>query len=265
MSNEDLTRLDILLADRATGDLENAGHRELAQLLGDTDDPHFELDLAAAALDLALAPEEMAMPADLRLKIEAMAPLIQPEKVPAVRVTDLQSKRLKPGQSGRSALGWVGWLAAAASLAFALFIWREYQPQAPVDIAAQREALVSGAPDAVALAWTATADPAATVAKGDVLWSNQQQKGFMRIQGLEANNPSQVQYQLWIFDEARENPVDGGVFNVPAGQTEVIVPIDAKLLVNTPKLFAITVEKPGGVVVSKQERIVLVADPAKAG
>ena len=41
----------------------------------------------------------------------------------------------------------------------------------------------------------------------------------MRFRGLAANNPTQIQYQLWMFDAERDEryPVDGGVFDVPAG------------------------------------------------
>ena len=84
----------------------------------------------------------------------------------------------------------------------------------------------------------------------------------MRIDGLETNDPTVSQYQLWIFqgtDPAAEaHPVDGGVFDVLGGG-EVIVPIDAKLDVGRAGLFAVTVEKPGGVVVSGREQIVAVA------
>lgn len=110
------------------------------------------------------------------------------------------------------------------------------------------------------IAWTATKDPAATGASGDVVWHNGVQRGAMRFIGLAPNDPKKSQYQLWIFDAERDQafPVDGGVFDVgPSG--EVIVPIAAKLPVHQPKLFAITVEPPGGVVVSKRERIVLTA------
>jgi hypothetical protein len=57
-------------------------------------------------------------------------------------------------------------------------------------------------------------------------------------------------------------PVDGGVFEIPADGGEVVIPIEAKLPVGQPTLFAVTVEPPGGVVVSSRERIVLVAQPA---
>ena len=46
-----------------------------------------------------------------------------------------------------------------------------------------------------------------------------------------------------------------------AGSGELIVPITTKLHVDQPVLFAVTIEKPGGVVVSKRERIVVTAAP----
>jgi anti-sigma-K factor RskA len=52
--------------------------------------------------------------------------------------------------------------------------------------------------------------------------------------------------------------VDGGVFDV-SSDGEVIVPINARLRVSRATLFAVTVEKPGGVVVSSRERIAALA------
>jgi hypothetical protein len=43
---------------------------------------------------------------------------------------------------------------------------------------------------------------------------------------------------------------------------EVVVPIAAKLHVDHATLFAVTVERPGGVVVSKRERVVVTAKPS---
>ena len=40
---------------------------------------------------------------------------------------------------------------------------------------------------------------------------------------------------------------------------EIVVAIDARLPVGKPTLFAITVERPGGVVVSSRERLPLLA------
>ena len=173
------------------------------------------------------------------------------------------------------------YLAAAAAIALAVgaVLWARQQepkvitkevekvvmPSTPTPIEARAQ-LLATANDVTTLAWTATEDPAAKGASGDVVWSESQQRGFMRFVGLAVNDPKQLQYQLWIFDKHRDQafPVDGGVFDItPAG--EVIVPISAKLPVGEPVLFAVTVEKPGGVVVSKRERIVVTAAPPKAG
>ncbi len=57
-------------------------------------------------------------------------------------------------------------------------------------------------------------------------------------------------------------PIDGGVFDIPAGATEVVIPINARLAVNDPAMFAVTIERPGGVVVSAREHIVALAKVA---
>jgi anti-sigma-K factor RskA len=84
----------------------------------------------------------------------------------------------------------------------------------------------------------------------------------MIFRGLEPNDPRSAQFQLWIFDPSRvdwdKTPVDGGVFDVSAGE-QVVIPIHAKLPVQDVALFAVTLEKPGGVVVSKREHLLLTA------
>jgi anti-sigma-K factor RskA len=84
----------------------------------------------------------------------------------------------------------------------------------------------------------------------------------MRFRGLAANDPAVAQYQLWIFDAERNEayPVDGGVFDVPAkSDGDVVIKIDPRLPVSRATAFAITVEQPGGVVVSSRERLPLLA------
>ena len=113
--------------------------------------------------------------------------------------------------------------------------------------------------------FAATTDQLATGASGDVVFDPVTQQGFMRLR-LQANDPRQREYQLWIFDGERDDryPVDGGVFDVPTGAAEVIVPITARVRVGKPVLFAVTVERPGGVVVSAREHIVVLAQPTGA-
>ena len=111
---------------------------------------------------------------------------------------------------------------------------------------------------------------------GEVVWSDDLDEGYMTIAGIEPNDPSEFQYQLWIFDADRrsgdlpqfraeglpelltQRPVDGGVFDVRVTDAgEVIVPIDAKLPVGEAKIFAVTKERPGGVVVSDRDIVFL--------
>lgn len=164
---------------------------------------------------------------------------------------------------------WSGWLAAAA-LALWVAVPREARSpevgsrEAPVavdSVALLRDSLLTRDGASERLAWTATADSTALGASGDVVWSSRAQRGVMRIAGLQANDRRRWQYQLWIFDKSRDQkyPVDGGVFDVPQGTGEVLVPIDARVPVSDAVMFAITVEPAGGVVVSTRERVVLLA------
>lgn len=295
-------RAQELLLARATEGLDDAETAELAAL-GAEHDASF--DLAAASIDIATLRTVEAMPAGLADKILVAAGVAQPPSSPAIPTTlagvvparpagapqpaqpqpaqpqptdELAAARArKPSRAGVIA----AYTAAAAGIALAIgaVLWARNQPPqvvtkeiekvvipATLTPGEARAQLLATAPDATTLAWTATEDPAAQGASGDVVWSASRQKGFMRFAGLAVNDPKQLQYQLWIFDKHRDQafPVDGGVFDVtPAG--EVIVPISAKLPVGEPVLFAVTVEKPGGVVVSKRERIVVTAAPPKAG
>jgi hypothetical protein len=181
---------------------------------------------------------------------------------------------------------WSGWLAAAATLLIWLFVPRPVSVgrevgtavDAAVDAAwvapngasnrstngASNGASAIGATvDAAAtrLAWTATSDASARGASGSVVWSGTAQTGAMRFAGLAPNDRARWQYQLWIFDKRRDQryPVDGGVFDIPAGAAEVLVPIHARLPVGEATMFVVTVEPVGGVVVSSRERIALIA------
>ncbi|MBC7976937.1 MAG: anti-sigma factor, partial [Myxococcales bacterium] len=139
-------------------------------------------------------------------------------------------------------------------------------PATPPMGAAARAELLAQARDVATTPWVPTKDAAGQTASGDVVWSPSVQRGFMRFVGLAPNDPAKTQYQLWIFDRARDQlyPVDGGVFNVPS-TGEIVVPITPRVTVSDPNLFAITVEPPGGVVVSKRERIVVTATPSPRG
>lgn len=249
MSDPRLQRIEELSVDRALVGLSSVEQLELEGLLAATgrvlDE---EIELAAAALDQALVARRTELPPDLRARLAATAASVRPPTTLApVRRVEAARPRSAPLLPA-----WTGWLVAAAAALVALIAW--LGRDGGLDPDGLRATLLAST-STLRLDWSEPGTPSG--ASGDVVWSQERQQGVMRIAGLAPNDPKVEQYQLWIFDETQEHPVDGGVFDVAAG--EVLIPIDAKLTVARPKLFAITREKPGGVVVSDQKRIVLVA------
>lgn len=266
-SRMELERLYDLLADRAGGEpVSSAEQAELEQLLarhGEVDEGSFER--AAAALHLGLIGGGLEpMPAGLRRRLLQQAPaLLAPGSASetgarcaseAARVAADEGRRAARAESRKSRLAWFA-AAAAWLLYIAHFVTRV--PSSP-----GYEELRSSA-DSLCAQWAVVGAGAAPAAElgGEVVWSPALQAGFLRLHGLPPNDPLESQYQLWIFDAKRpaEYPVDGGVFDAQAG--EFTVPIDAKLPVEAASLFAITLERPGGVVVSTRERLLLTAAP----
>ena len=91
---------------------------------------------------------------------------------------------------------------------------------------------------------------------GNVIWSDDGQRGFITLAGLPMNDSSKNQYQIWIVDpNMHANPVDGGVFDIVTTKSPTIIPINPKLPIEKAKGFAITLEQTGGVVISEQPLI----------
>jgi len=193
------------------------------------------------------------------------------------KLADLAAARAAAAPVPRTAMrsGAYGWLAAAACLVLAVIAWNRPPPPAPPIVTIPPPAPVIPPPpappstteqraellaksDSNKIVLGATKDPAAAGVTGDVVWDPVTQRGFVHFVGLAPNDPALHQYQLWIFDGGRDKryPVDGGVFDVPQAATELIIPIHAALPVLSAKAFAVTVEKPGGVVVSGREHVV---------
>jgi hypothetical protein len=268
-------RLLELLADRALVGLAPEEAAELTLLLQQFPNEDADaFDRAAAATQLARLARIEQMPAHLASRI--LGPDVGNGNVRAIA----------PAIAAKTdPLRFAGWIAAAACFTLAVFAWLG-RPQ-PVKIVetissaspvasssatptpkptlADERAQLASNPTAKTIAWSATKDPGATGASGDVVFSVAEQRGYMRFHGLAANDPKQHQFQLWIFDSAQDKryPIDGGVFDVAQntsdGSGDVIVQIQPKIRVTDPTLFAVTVENPGGVVVSKREHIVLTA------
>lgn len=240
-----------------------------------------DLERAAAAVTLAGGGAQQPLPAPLA---EALARQASEHFASADKVVDLTKVRdaaaaQMPAPPRAPRYGAYGWLAAAACLVLAIFGWlrspppstpippvvqmvpsppiKPVEPPEPPTPEEQRAALLAKS-DSLKIPLAATKDPAAAGVQGDVVWDPATQRGFMHFTGLKPNDPAVHQYQIWIFDAVRDKrfPVDGGVFDVPANSSEVVIPIRAQLMVHKPAAFAVTVEKPGGVVVSGRDHVV---------
>jgi len=262
-----------LLAQRATEGLSDADTQafEAAQdEYGATEAEEFELAAAALAEAMAISDEIEPMPDAVRQRLDQVAD----------RWIEAQTPAPIPISRGRGGvLSWTGWAVAAAAILVAFVI---SLPGGKTDTnpAAMRTALLSSQQSEVS-GWISLPDsplglPTHQFDKGiagDVVWDESADEGYMRISGLAINDPTKYQYQLWVFDATRppgeqyadapldilkQYPVDGGVFDVTT-TGEIVIPIDAKLPVNDAVIFAVTVEPPGGSVVSQRDVVFLAA------
>ena len=274
---------DLLTLEFGCG-LEPGEEKTLRELLGAPGASHesdaFEAAAASTALGFA-AQDFEPMPASLRARclrageeLWNAAPQPSPAQAPVPQTRPLRFTQpmQPPARSGVS--GMLGWLAAAACLAFAVVSWWPSSrlgagsgspgiiPVASPEVL--REQLVKEAADLVSWRWQAWGDQYAGVT-GDVVWSEARQEGYMLLSGLPANDPNREQYQLWIVESSRgtplqTEPVDGGVFDVADAGT-VVIPIRAALPSFGVAAFGVTLEPAGGVVVSDQQRRVVIAAP----
>lgn len=292
----DMNRLEELLADDTLGELDVAEANDFATLAQRFPGINAQsFDDAASLLQIALMESKSIvepMPANARAKAES-AMREAARRVPSasnasrarshaaepkLAIADTPAATDRPTYTRPTRPTWFGWVAAAACLLIAAAAWitRPAAPTSnapPVAIAPtdedRLEALINAAPDdLVRIAWTVAGDDLTTAdyRAGEVVWSDARNEGYMVFEGLAANNPTEEQYQLWVFDATRNDahPVDGGVFNIASADGRVVVPIDPRIPVREAALFAITVEQPGGVVVSSRERLPLVA-PVEGG
>lgn len=251
-----------LLAEQALFGLTPEQQRELAALGGEEVD---ELRLTAAALDIALHESSGgdSLPADVRQRILAAASQARStSKTSAVPASPGPS--LGGGSFGVGRRELLAWFAAAAAVAVAAFVrpQTEEDPFTAKAIEADlRQLRTRPGNQVIEVAWTRGEDPTAAHASGEVWWCPRKQLGVMKFRGLAPNNPQESQYQLWIFDAERDPryPINGGLFNMPAGRDEVWAPIRLPMPVKKASLFAVSVEKPGGVVVSDRSRLALMA------
>jgi len=293
-STRDLERLSDLAVDRLLGTLSDEDALEYRRLKGRY--PDFDagdLERAAAALHLATGIGAEPMPASLQRRL-------LDDGIEMFSVQRHEPPTATHGTHRGRWQTMAGWLAAAACLAAAIPTWLERssppiapplpplaqqtvkstadtglpQPVASVasgasgatsaipDPARDRANMLAANPHLLQRAWRPGGDPAGLQVSGDIVWDPASQSGYMRFVGLRRNEPNAEQYQLWIFDATRDAryPVDGGVFDVTGRKDGDVIPIKAKLPIGVPLMFAVTIERRGGVVVSDRERIAAIAN-----
>ena len=262
--NENVHELMLdLLCKKATYGLSEQEEKQLAELqrAAGTGDLSASFELAAATIGMADLDLTEDMPEHLRSRISA----------DAERYFGRESRFVPASPGPGSIFNWLGWAVAAAAcvaLAFTVFYTRPQTPVAEVGTptptpeqkltpAQLRQSLMISAPD-LARGTLGAGQINELNPTGDVVWSDSKQTGYVRISGLPKNDPGKETYQLWIVAENQDpkTPVDGGTFDI-SSDGEVIIPIDAKVKVQNPQAFAITIEKPGGVVVSKNKHAAL--------
>lgn len=266
-----------LLCEKAVYGLDEREERQLSEIQK-TFGPGYEaesFELAVAAISTANLDLKLELPANLRARIAAEAERFFDEKEASEFATETQAVTEK--SKAFLLPPWLGWTVAAvavAILAINLYLTRidteragTSSPTVTTQLSPEqmRQQLIETAPD-LERAGVAAGNVRDLNPSGDVVWSDARQSGYVRLTGLPVNDASRETYQLWIFAENQDpkTPVDGGTFNV-SSNGEVIIPIDPRVRVRSPKAFAVTIEKPGGVVVSKQERVAALAKPETRG
>jgi len=271
---------------------------ELCPEIGDPDDGFTLIDAAVAELQLSTL-HPLALPDRLVASLEVAADAWQRDAIGVIghvgplapRVIAPRSPaRPGPDQASdarvlevtRSAGLWssLGWLAAAAAITLLAVVWTNRQNPsstftggAPVAITPQAALeQVLAAKDAIKSQWgpfnalDSGEAPELSGISGEVAWSDSRQLGVMTFRGLPVNDPTREQYQLWIVDATRglDQRVSGGIFDVSRAQVDAngeirVVFSPAAVKVNKAAVFALTIEKPGGVVVSDMKRRVVLA------
>ena len=269
-----------LLVQKFTTGLDEAEQQELDLLESPTENriKREQFEVAATAFDLSFAGDREEMPKDLhdRLLVSAGKFFGSHHVDEAIRTTaTYESANLEPSNlnshsvSGRNWREIIAVVVTAACLFLLLSGFNPFVPKDPATASAAEMLRVfekSRPNDFVEVVWTPVHDKDAN---GRVVWSDKNQEGYMEFTGLDVNDPKVEQYQLWIFDTDpdQEVPVDGGVFDIkevdiqPNGK--VVIPINPHVPVRKAVQFAVTKEKPGGVMRSDRKQIPVLAKVEK--
>jgi hypothetical protein len=244
-----------LRADHALGELDAAGRAELDGLAGERRDDSYDLAAAASALAFGIR-ATTPLPEHLAKKIMAGAdayldagPADAPRDAKSTTAAGAQVIVMPLASGDRAArvdyVRWGGWVAAAACLVIAAT-----QAMAP------RAAASGSSSDSTHVALVAGADASGAAASGELAWSPSDQRGTLQARGLAPNGPGE-EYEAWIVDSNRDGEVAVPLAHFAAGGGEVSVDVRSPLQIAAARRLVVTVERAGGVLVSKRSRIAL--------
>lgn len=273
-------RLQELLSERAIYGLDADQQAELDRLLqGRVErDPSFDTTAALVHVACMSTQDMVAMPDRLRERLERSGDAWCAQHggaaalnaAPASAAPQLTLRREEA--ESRAGSPWrlrAPWLVAAAASIVAVLGWLPGRSASVSDggrsatvaasPSAAREALLRASPaDLVQVAWGDWDKPEVAGVKGEVVWSDAAQAGYMTFDNLPALDASRERYQLWIIDSrGMEQRISGGVFNGSSGT--LVVPITPAIKVVGAAAFAITIERPEGTWVSDMKRRVVIA------
>ncbi len=277
-------RLTDLVVEQATCGLNLAGQDELSSLMDQLKVTSSEMQLEAEQMELAVAAADLA---SFRCQTEPLPPKLRdvlllragqhflgkrestevagmPIEEHPLRLSEESKVDKRPTVVSRPNWREILSILAAAACILVLVANRDKvfsgKETTPTVAQLEKKFLESNPRDLVNVSWAPGTDQNGSNVSGQLTWSTQEQTGFMRFQGLKKNDPSVEQYQLWIFETPDQKyPIDGGVFDV--SDQESRIRIDPKIKVGKGAMFAVTVEKSGGVVVSDRLRIAALAKP----
>ncbi len=246
-----------LRADLALGELDPADRAELDAFAREREDESFELAAAATALAFGLRPTTP-LPEHLAKKIiagadaylEASAPRAQASRnaksttAAGAQVIVMPVASEEP-RARVDYVRWGGWVAAAACLVIAAM-----QTVAPRGAA-------GGAPSGTTrVALTAGTDPSGVGASGELAWSASDQRGTLRVRGLSPSAPGE-EYEAWIVGSTRDGDVAVPLAHFAGGGPEIAIDVRSPLQVEAARRLVVTVERAGGVLVSRRSRVAL--------
>jgi hypothetical protein len=251
-------RLCELLADRALGALTPDQELEFEALLaaGHTDEGRPPLEMTGAILELSMlrTSDLVPIPPPILVRLQASGAAWA-----AVTAQVVQHPRTPGRRLWRATVVGTPWMAAAACLVLAGLAWRRASGADPVAATEKdpNKTVVQVA------AWEDGSGPCAGKSvQGRVCWSEDKQCGYLKLQGLPPNG-CEHQYQLWIIDDRGTGErISGGIFDCKGGE-ECTVPFYPAIPVHDAREFAITMEKPGGTVVSDMSRKVAIGRCSK--